>query len=177
LSRSSGFNSFLEALLKNDQRTFAKKMNEGKIKRSYLSTTLGCRCPRCREGKLFQYPVSVNMKKNMKMNPNCPVCGQATEIEVGFYYGTSYVSYAMSIVFSVASLVAWWVIIGFSTDDNRFFFWLAFNAVLLLVLQPWLMRLSRSIWISWFVKYDPDWKEHKPADVSERLNPDQGSNW
>jgi len=117
------------------------------------------------------------MKKNMQMNPVCPVCGQPTEIEVGFYYGTSYVSYAISIALSVASLIAWWVIIGLSTNDNRFFFWLGFNAVLLILLQPWLMRLSRSIWISWFVKYDPNWKEHRPSDVSERLNADQGNNW
>jgi hypothetical protein len=39
------------------------------------------------------------------------------------------------------------------------------------------MRLSRSLWISWFVKYNPNWKQHKPADVSERLNADQANNW
>jgi len=152
-------------------------MPERKANRGYLSSTLGCRCPRCREGKLFQHSISVSFKKNMEMNKDCPVCGQPTELEVGFYYGTSYVSYALSIGLSVASLVAWWVIIGLSTSDNRFFFWLGFNAVLLIILQPWLMRLSRSIWISWFVKYDPDWKEHKPVDVSERMNADQANNW
>lgn len=113
----------------------------------------------------------------MEMNKSCPVCGQATEIEVGFYYGTSYVSYAMTIALSVATLIAWYLIIGMSTNDNRFFYWLIFNAVFLFMLQPWLMRLSRSLWISWFVKYDPQWKEHQPADVSERLNTDQANNW
>jgi hypothetical protein len=154
-------------------------MSEKRKYRGYFSSTLGCRCPRCRDGKLFQNPISVNMKKNMQMNKNCLVCGQPTEIEVGFYYGTSYVSYALSVALSVASLIAWWAIIGFSTQDNdhRFFYWLGFNAVFLLALQPWLMRVSRSLWISWFVKYDPDWKVHKPTDVSERLNPDQANNW
>lgn len=111
------------------------------------------------------------------MNKDCPVCGQPTEIEVGFYYGTSYVSYATGVALSVASLIAWWVIIGLSTNDNRFFYWLGFNSILLIALQPWLMRLSRSVWISWFVKYDPDWKEHQPEDVSERMNADQANNW
>ena len=152
-------------------------MGKERKSRGYLSSALRCRCPRCREGKLFQYPVSINLKKNMLMNKNCLVCGQPTEIEVGFYYGTSYVSYALSIGLSVASLIAWWVVIGLSTEDSRFFYWLGFNAVFLLLLQPWLMRLSRSLWISWFVKYDPDWKDHQPEDVSERLNPDQGANW
>jgi hypothetical protein len=155
-----------------------KKMNTEKERsRGYLSSTFGCRCPRCREGKLFTYPVSISLKKNMTMNKLCPVCGQATEIEVGFYYGTGYVSYVLAIVLSVLSLIAWWLIIGLSLDDNRFFYWMGFNAVLLIVLQPWLMRLSRSLWISWFVKYDPYWKQHQPDDVSERINEDQANNW
>jgi uncharacterized protein (DUF983 family) len=152
-------------------------MSDKKMNRGYLASSLGCRCPRCREGKLFQHPMSISLKKNLQMNKNCPVCGQATEIEVGFYYGTSYVSYVLTVALSVATLVAWWAIIGLSTDDNRFFWWMGTNAVLLLFLQPWLMRLSRSLWISWFVKFDPDWKVHQPEDVSERLNPDHGNNW
>lgn len=152
-------------------------MAEQKAHRGYLPAVISCRCPRCREGKLFTHPLSLKFKNNMAMNRECPVCGQPTEIEVGFYYGTSYVSYALTIVLSVASLIAWWLIIGLSVNDNRFFYWLGFNAVLLILLQPWLMRISRSIWISWFVYYDPDWKEGQPQDVSERLNADQADNW
>ncbi len=111
------------------------------------------------------------------MYKDCPVCGQPTEIEVGFYYGTSYVSYALTIAISVVTLAAWYVIIGLSTNDNRFFYWLGFNAVFLLLLQPWLMRLSRSLWISWFVRYDPDWTVNKPESAAERLNADQANNW
>ncbi len=152
-------------------------MSESKAHRGYLASALSCRCPRCREGKLFKHPVSISMKKNMQMNKTCQVCGQATEIEVGFYYGTSYVSYALTVALSVATLVAWWMIIGLSTNDNRFFYWLGFNAVFLILLQPWLMRLSRSLWISWFVKYNPEWEHQQPIDVSERLNADQANNW
>jgi len=152
-------------------------MAENKPHRGYLYSVLGCYCPRCREGKLFQYATSINLKKNMAMNKNCPVCGQSTEMEVGFYYGTSFVSYALTVLLSVVSLLLWWLIVGLSLNDNRFFYWLGFNALLLLSLQPWLMRFSRSLWLSWFVRYDPDWKVHKPADVSERLNTEQANNW
>ena len=152
-------------------------MTEQQPSRGYLTSVLTCHCPRCRQGKLFTHPLSLKLKQNMVMNKNCPVCGQATEIEVGFYYGTSYVSYAITVGISLASLALWWALIGLSTEDNRFFVCLGVNAVLLIVLQPWLMRLSRSLWISWFVKYDPYWKEHQPEDVSERLNPDQANNW
>ncbi|MFM2339286.1 MAG: hypothetical protein RL115_2479 [Bacteroidota bacterium] len=152
-------------------------MSAQKPVRSYLSSSLSCHCPRCREGKLFKNSVSASFKKSLEMNKLCPVCGQATEIEVGFYYGTSYVSYALAVAISVATLVAWYVIIGMSTSDNRFFYWLIANAVFLILLQLWLMRVSRSLWISWFVKYDPNWKQNEAEDVSERLNADQANNW
>ena len=145
-------------------------------KRPYLSSVVSCRCPRCREGKLFSNPTQASIKKNLEMPKHCLVCGQPTEIEVGFYYGTGYVSYALTIALSVSTLVAWWVIIGFGLEDNRFLYWVLSNAVLLLSLQPWLMRLSRSIWISWFVSYDPEWRD-RAAEAPERINPDQAGNW
>ena len=108
------------------------------------------------------------------MHKDCPVCRQPTEIEVGFYYGTGYVSYALTVGLSVASFVIWYLLIGMSVDDNRFFYWLGINAVLLIVLQPYLMRLSRTIWLSFFVRYNSHWKE-QPLDPKqlERSIPDQ----
>ena len=112
----------------------------------------------------------------MEMHPECALCGQPTEIEVGFYYGTSYVSYVIGVVLSVSTFLLWWLIIGLSFTDNRFLYWVAFNSLLLLGLQPWLMRFSRSLWISWFVNYDTDWKENPPEDLG-RTNASQASNW
>jgi hypothetical protein len=154
-----------------------REMPEKKEHRGYIRSVIGCRCPRCRDGKLFTHPLSIRLKQNMIMNKACPVCGQPTEIEVGFYYGTSYVSYVLTVALSVASFIVWWLIVGISIHDNRVFYWLLFNAILLIALQPWLMRLSRSLWISWFVRFDPDWQHHQPVDVSERMNSDQSNNW
>jgi hypothetical protein len=112
------------------------------------------------------------------MHERCPVCGQPTEIEVGFYYGTGYVSYALSIAVLVATFVAWKLIIGvtFSIDDDRIFYWMGTAFIILFALQPVLMRLSRILWLSWFVSYDPHWKEH-PIAEPERNNRDQMNNW
>ena len=111
------------------------------------------------------------------MKDACPVCGQPTEIETGFYYGTGYVSYALTVALSVASFVAWWVLIGFSLKDTRFFWWMGCNAVFLILLQPLIMRLSRSLWLSWFVKYDPNWKEHQKVTITDRLVKEHQHNW
>lgn len=149
-------------------------MSELKNKRGYWSSVLSCRCPRCREGKLFKNPVSIGLKRNMQMNTTCVICGQSAEVEPGFYYGTGYVSYALAVAISITSFVAWYVLIGMSVKDNRFFIWIGSNAVLLILLQPWLMRLSRSFWISWFVKYEPDWKNNPiNKELIERIIPEQ----
>ena len=41
------------------------------------------------------------------MPKRCPECNQPYELELGFWYGTGYVSYAMTVAFSFTSLVAW----------------------------------------------------------------------
>lgn len=144
--------------------------------RTYLAATVGCWCPRCREGKLFRHNLSLSLKKNMEMYERCRVCGQVTDIEVGFYYGTGYVSYLLGIFITLASLLLWFLAIGFSFKDNRFLVWIIANSVLLLLLQPWLMRFSRSLWLSFFVSYDPDW-ESMPPPEPERTNEEQKYNW
>ena len=151
-------------------------MKDEKLHRGYFSTIFGCYCPRCREGKLFKYPLTLRLNRIMDMNERCPVCGQPTDIEVGFYYGTSYISYLIAIAISVFTFLIWWLLIGFSFTDNRFIYWITFNSILLIVLQPWLMRFSRSLWISFFVRYDADWKTHAPEQL-ERTNKDQMNNW
>lgn len=145
-------------------------------KPSAMIAALACKCPRCRRGNMFAVKNPYRLKTTMKMNEGCPVCRQPFEIEVGFYYGSSYVSYALSIAISVASLIAWWMIIGLSTSDNRFFYWLIANAVLLVALQPLLMRLARSVWLAFFVRYDDNWQTSEPA-APERVNKDQMNNW
>lgn len=119
------------------------------------------KCPRCRSGNIYEEQNAYKLRKCVRMNELCPVCGQPTEIEVGFYYGTGYVSYAVSVAVCVASFLAWWVLIGFSLQDSRFFWWLGLNALLLILLQPLIMRMSRTLWLSWFVSYDPYWKERQ----------------
>ena len=105
-----------------------------------------------------------SLKHVFDMHDNCPVCNQKYDMEPGFWYGTGYVSYALAVAVSVTTFVAWFVLIGVSTEDNRIFFWLILNAVLLILLQPWLMRLSRVIYIRFFVRYDKDYKAHTPKE-------------
>lgn len=143
-----------------------------KRKPDYLWAVLTNKCPHCRKGRIFETNNAYDLKHNLDMNEHCPVCGQPTEIEVGFYYGTGYVSYALSVGFLITSFVAWWVLFGmsFSIDDNRIFYWMGTCVTLLLLCQPLIMRLSRSLWLSWFVPYDADWQKHEAEAAGKTIS-------
>ena len=111
---------------------------------------------------MFTNPNPWNLKEMTKMPTHCPVCGQLFELEVGFWYGTAYVSYLLTVIFSGLSFGLWWLTIGFSLEDKRFFWWLGINGFLLLVLQPWIMRLSRAMYLYFFVSYDDHFESSPP---------------
>ncbi len=151
-----------------------KEVKEGRP--NIILSIFNNKCPRCRRGTLYQFKEAYNLKNFMKMNEKCQVCGQPLDMEPGFYYGTNMVSYALSVIISALSFCIWWISIGFSLHDSRFFIWIGFNGVLLVVLQPPLMRLARTIWLNFFVPYSNQW--HKGDIVnSERINKEHMSNW
>ena len=151
--------------------TFAAMENEKRPKPNYFWSILTMRCPRCRRGPMFK---DSNPFKKLKLSyildmpETCPECGQRYDLEQGFWYGTGYVSYALAVAVSVATFLAWLVLIGVSTEDNRVFYWLGLNGLFLVVLQPWLMRLSRVIYLYFFVSYDENYKQTKPVEFDHK---------
>lgn len=132
-----------------------------------LWSMITMKCPRCRRGEMFCNNSAyrkLSLKHIFAMPDNCSVCGQKYDMEPGFWYGTSYVSYALTVALSVATFVAWVVLIGVSVKDgdNRIYWWLGINAVILIVTQPWLMRFSRVLYIRFFVSYDKDFEKTTP---------------
>jgi uncharacterized protein (DUF983 family) len=151
----------------------AEKRDE---KPNLILSILRNKCPRCRRGNMYKYRGAFRIKGLMVMNERCPVCGQPLDMEPGFYYGTNLVSYTLAILISAISFVLWFLLIGFSLHDARFFWWIGVNAFLLVFLQPPLMRLARTIWLAFFVPYSPAWSE---GDVlqPERINKEHMNNW
>lgn len=150
------------------------KTNDNKP--NLVLSLLQSKCTRCRRGDMFQIKNPYLLKTTMKMNEACPVCGQPLDMEPGFYYGTNMISYVLALLVSVLTFVLWWIIIGFSLQDTRFFWWIGVNAMLLIVLQPPLMRISRTVWLFFFVRYSPNWHQ---GDIVQQYNQnkDQQHNW
>ncbi len=164
-----------ERILSNNKTTY--RCAETRDKRpNMIVSMLQCKCTRCRRGDMFQIKNPYDLRNFMKMNERCPVCLQPLDMEPGFYYGTNMISYALAVLLSVFSLLAWWAFVGMSLHDDRFFWWIVVNAVLLVALQPLLMRISRTVWLAFFVRYSPRWTE---GDIIEQysVNREQDSNW
>jgi len=86
------------------------------------------------------------------------------------------ISYGLAVLICVGTFLLWWLTIGFSLTDSRFFWWIGLNAIVLITLQPPPMRISRTVWLSFFVRYSPNWKE---GDIVQQysVNKEQQNNW
>lgn len=111
-----------------------------------LSSILKYKCPACREGALFIEPF--NYKSPLDMPEKCTVCGQRTSPELGFYYGSMFISYIGTgfIYLIIISICVW----GFDLSINQSFVVLILFAALTYFKTA---RLARSVWIHLMVKY------------------------
>jgi uncharacterized protein (DUF983 family) len=122
------------------------------MKGNMLLSIFRMKCPRCHDDNLFEDNNPYNFSKIFDMPERCSSCGQKFEMEPGFFYGAMYVSYGVSIAFLVSVYVSMLILYPhFSLTE-----YLVIAISSLFVLTPYFFRLSRSIWIHLFVKYDPD---------------------
>lgn len=139
---------------------------EEKPEPNLLWSIVTLRCPRCRRGDLFRYKnpyKKITVRHIVGMHHRCRVCGQTFNLEPGFWFGTIYVSYGIAILISTISFFIWWLIVGMSTNDDRILYWLIFNSILIIVLEPWLMRLSRAAYLYFFIKYNKNYETEGPV--------------
>lgn len=122
-------------------------------KPALLPSILKMNCPNCRKGKMFTNKSIFPLPRMLQMPDHCPVCGQKMEIEPGFYYGTGYVSYGLSVGLFMFNLVWYWLLFGISYKDNSIFYYLITSIIIVILLQPWIMRYSRVLYLYMFVKY------------------------
>lgn len=108
-------------------------------------------CPKCQKESMYKYKNMYNPSKTLKMNERCSYCKTKYKIEPSFFYGAMYVSYGVGIAFAIAAFVISFLIIG----TNLMTSFIVIIATLV-AFMPVIMRLSRNIWINFFIKYDPE---------------------
>ncbi|MGS2764144.1 DUF983 domain-containing protein [Sinomicrobium sp. M5D2P9] len=120
-------------------------------KGSRLYSVLTGSCPKCQQESMYTDKNLYNPYKTLKMHEKCSHCGTRYKIEPSFFYGAMYVSYGVGTAFAVGAFVISFLFIGTGLK-------IAFFAIMgtLIAFMPVIMRLSRNIWINFFIKYDPD---------------------
>ena len=121
----------------------------GLLKGSKIYSIFTGTCPVCHTGKMYKNPNAYKFSETLEMHERCSHCNTKFKIEPSFFYGAMYVSYPVGLIFAGISFV----ITFFLLDLGRL---VAFGviAVLMVVLLPIILRLSRNIWINFFFKFD-----------------------
>jgi uncharacterized protein (DUF983 family) len=113
------------------------------------------KCPRCMEGEIYPDKNPYRFKTMTDFNPHCSVCDQNFEPEPNFYYGAMYVSYGYTVALFVAVYIIFGVWMGWTMWPT-----VGALAVMLVLLAPVIFRISRTTWLSMFVKYDKNFKKN-----------------
>ncbi|WP_417885099.1 DUF983 domain-containing protein [Zunongwangia sp.] len=106
-------------------------------------------CPVCQEESMYKEKNPYKLGKVYEMHDHCSHCGTKYKIEPSFFYGAMYVSYALGVAFSVAAFIISHVFLGGGLVAS-------FLAIVgtLIFFMPIIMRLSRNIWINFFLNYN-----------------------
>lgn len=125
--------------------------------KNYPTALLQGKCPRCREGNIFTFPISRISKFNV-MNKACPHCGVRLEPEPGFYQGAMYVGYAFTIAFLVLISGILYVL-----GNPSEWVYIAVTIGVMVVLAPLNYRYSRILYLYLFggIKYKPHLSQPK----------------
>lgn len=83
------------------------------------------------------------------MHERCSHCATKYKVEPSFFYGAMYVSYALGVALGVAVFLISYLVLGFGLLSTFIFITIAVIGLL-----PLEMRLSRNIWINFFLKYN-----------------------
>ncbi|MCC9018638.1 MULTISPECIES: DUF983 domain-containing protein [Flavobacterium] len=120
-------------------------------KGSKLYSILTGSCPRCHKESMYSDRNPLHLTKVLKMNENCSHCGLKYQIEPSFFYGAMYVSYGLNVAVGIAAFIVSFVLFKTSVEES----FLIIVATLIL-LFPFVLRLSRNLYINMFVSYDPE---------------------
>lgn len=138
-------------------KIFAKMLNFAALKKLVMKLIKGTKiysiltgtCPVCHKGDMYLENNPYKLSTIMKMHDRCSNCGKKFKIEPSFFFGAMYVSYAVGTAIAIATFVIAYFFIGLDRDYTFLVIILA-----LTILFPFIVRISRNIWINVFVDYD-----------------------
>tara|TARA_B110000444_G_C18851574_1_gene606158 strand:- start:9482 stop:9886 length:405 start_codon:yes stop_codon:yes gene_type:complete len=108
-------------------------------------------CPQCHEGRFWatNNPFKNVLLKDDGTSKYCNKCKLKFDLEVGFWYGAMYVSYALGVFILVVS----WIMVLVLFPEIEIEHEIAIISGAILLFAPLNYHLSRLIWINFFIHY------------------------
>ena len=120
-------------------------------KGSKLYSILFNKCPKCHEGDFMREKNMFKLHKAFKMKETCSVCGLKYMIEPSFFYGAMYVNYALTVGIGIITFIISTLFFNLKLIES-----LLPIIIVLFLTAPVSLRLSRIIWINFFVHFAPE---------------------
>lgn len=118
------------------------------LKGTKLYSIFTGKCPQCHHESMYETGYTYKFSKIINMNEKCSNCGLKYQIEPSFFFGAMYVNYGVSVAFAVATFVIVKLLLNFSIEQT-----ILAIIIINLIFYPFILRISRNIWINFFVKY------------------------
>lgn len=112
--------------------------------RSILSAMLRHKCPECKKGDVFCQKGIFPLSSLLRMHKQCPECGAKLIGETNNGPGINFVLTTLLLFLNAL----WYApVFGLSYLDNSIFYFLGTSVLIVLLLQPYLLRWSRIIYL------------------------------
>lgn len=131
-------------------------MSDHSKKPSAVLSLFSMKCPFCREGKVFKNRSVFPLGQTTDLKEHCDVCGHKLVSERNNGAG---INYALTVVIFFLNL-AWYCPLYLYLkknpaenwyDNNSVEWYLLSSTIVVLLLQPWLMRISRMLYLYMYV--------------------------
>jgi len=118
-------------------------------KGSKLNSILTGTCPKCQNESMYFDKNPFHLGSVLKMHDYCSHCNLKYQLEPSFFYGAMYVSYGLNVALGVAVFIISFLLLN---QNIRISFIAIISTIILL--QPYILRWSRNIYINMFISYD-----------------------
>ena len=118
------------------------------LKGTKLYSIFSGSCPVCHNESMYKEKNPYMLTRLFDMNERCNSCNTKYKIEPSFFFGAMYVSYPVGLIFAGIAFVMSYMV--FKLDLMVTYLIIV---LVMIILLPVIIRLSRNIWINFFYKY------------------------
>lgn len=132
-------------------------MTSSDKKPSLLASLFSMKCPSCRKTNVFVNKSVFPLSQCVELKDECVQCGEKMKSESNNGGG---INYALTMVLFFLNLIWYWPIFGLSYKDNSVYYFLGASIFIVVLAQPYLMRLSRMLYLYMYIGFGHSRRVH-----------------